>query len=122
MQAQPKVAAGGQHRVRGGGKVRQQVGELTERVRRVQLVQIINDQRDVARSIGELCQHPVDHRAPVEVGCRCGRFRAAGCAGGLADRAEQSKLEYLRVALVASYLDHGKPARLPRTGCPGAQQ
>ena len=45
MQAQPKIMARGQDRVRVGGKVRQQAGELGEGLRRVQLVQIIDDQR-----------------------------------------------------------------------------
>jgi hypothetical protein len=45
-----------------GGKVRQQPGELTERFWRGQLVEIINHQPDAAASIGELGQHPVDHR------------------------------------------------------------
>ena len=53
MQAQPQIVTRGQHRVRVRGKVRQQPGELSERLRRSQLVQIINNQRDVAASIGE---------------------------------------------------------------------
>src|SRR6266536_5377145 len=51
MQAQPQIATGGQDRVCARGKVRQQAGELTERVRQGQFVQIINDHREVARSI-----------------------------------------------------------------------
>ena len=45
MQAQPQIATRGQHRVHVRGKVRQQPGELSERFRRGQLVQIIDDQR-----------------------------------------------------------------------------
>ena len=54
MQAQPQVAACGQHRVHAGGKVRQQPGELGEGVRGVQLVQIVDDQDEAAAMIGEL--------------------------------------------------------------------
>ena len=54
MQAQPQIVTRGQHRVHVRGKVGQQPGELSERLRRSQLVQIINNQRDVAASIGEL--------------------------------------------------------------------
>ena len=54
MQAQPQIVTRGQHRVHAGGKARQQARELTDRLRRVQLVQIINNKRDVAGSIGEL--------------------------------------------------------------------
>ena len=54
MQAQPQIVTRGQHRVRAGGKVCQQAGELGEGLRGVQLVQIINNQRDVAASTGEL--------------------------------------------------------------------
>ncbi len=122
MQAQPQIATGGQDRVCARGKVRQQAGELTERVRQGQFVQIINDHREVARSIDQLREHPVDHRRFVEVGCRRGRFRATGCPNGLADRPEQVKPEQLRVALVASELHDGEPVRLTRPLRPGAQQ
>jgi hypothetical protein len=88
----------------------------------VQLVQIINHQRDAAASIGELRQRPVDHRRCVEVGCCCWRFRAAVCTGGVTDRVEQGKPELLGVALVALHLHDGQPVRLPRTVGPGAQQ
>ena len=54
MQAQPQVAARGQHRVHAGGKVRQQPGELGEGVRDGQLVQIVDDQDEAAATIGEL--------------------------------------------------------------------
>ena len=54
MQAQPQIVTRGQHRVHVRRKVGQQPGELSERLRRSQLVQIINNQRDVAGSIGEL--------------------------------------------------------------------
>ena len=61
------------------------------------------------RCVGELRQHPVDHRPPVEVGRRGWRFRAAGCGGGLTDRAEQGKPELLGVLLVALHLHDGEP-------------
>ena len=122
MQAQPQIVTRGQDRVHVRGKVRQQPGELSECFWRGQLVQIINDQRDAAASIGELRQHPAGHRRRIEVGCRCRRFRAAVCTGGLTDRVEQGQPELLGVVLVALHLQHGEPARLPRTAGPGAQQ
>ena len=88
-QAQLQIAAGGQHRVHVRGKVHQQASELGECLRRGQLVQIINNQRDAVANIGELREHSVDHRPPVEAGCRCWRFRAASWGGGLADRVKQ---------------------------------
>ena len=48
MQAQPQIVTRGQHRVRVPGKVRQQPAELSECLRRIQLVQIIDNQRDAA--------------------------------------------------------------------------
>ena len=54
MQPQPQIVTRGQQRVHLRGKADQQPGELSERFRRVQLVEIINNQRDVATSIGEL--------------------------------------------------------------------
>jgi hypothetical protein len=83
-------------------------------------MQIINNQRDVATSIGELRQHPVDHRRCIEVRCRCWRFRAAGWGAGLTDRVEQGKPELLGVVLVALHLHDGEPVRLPRTVGPRA--
>ena len=65
----------GQHRRHVAGQVRQQAGELGERVRRGQIVRgrlvpIAGDQDEAAALAGELRLHPVGHRPPVEVGCR----------------------------------------------------
>src|SRR6266550_4897257 len=122
MQAQREIATGGQHRMYAAGKVRQQPGELGERLWRLQLVEIVDDQDEAATLAGELRQHPVDHRPPVELGCRCWRFRAAGWGAGLTDRAEQSEPELLGVVLAALHLHDGEPVRLARTAGPGAQQ
>ena len=122
MQPQPQIVTRGQHRVHLRGEVRQQPGELRERLWRIQLMQIINNQRDVATSIGELRQHPVDHRRCIEVRRRCWRFRAAGWGAGLTDRVEQGKPELLGVVLVALHLHDGELVRLPRTVGPRAQQ
>ena len=81
MQAQPQVATRGQDRMRIWGKAGQQPGELGKSLRRIQLVQIINHQCDAVGGIGEFREHSVDHRLPIEVGCRCWRFHAAGCPG-----------------------------------------
>ena len=53
MQAQPQVAARGQHRVRVRRKVGQQPGELGQGVPRMQLVQIVDDQDDTAGMVFE---------------------------------------------------------------------
>ena len=68
--------------------------------------------------VGELRQHSVDHRRPVELGRRCWRFRPAGCGGGMTDRAEQGKPELLSVVLVALHLHHGEPVRPDPDGRP----
>ena len=120
MQPQPQIVTGGQDRVRVRGKADQQPGELRECGWRGQLVEIINNQRDVAGGVGELRQHPVDHRRCVEAGCRCWQFLAAGCTGGVTDRAEQGQPELLGVALAALHLHEGEPARLTRPAGPGA--
>jgi hypothetical protein len=54
MQPQLHVVTRGQDRMHLRGKVRQQPGELGERFWRVQLVEIVNNQRDAVASIGEL--------------------------------------------------------------------
>ena len=122
MQPQPHIVTRGQYRVHLRGKVRQQPGQLSECFWRRQLVEIINHQRDAAASVGELRQHPVDHRRRIEVGCRGRQFRAAVGTGDLTDRVEQGQPELLGVLLVALHLQDGEPARLPRTAGPGAQQ
>jgi hypothetical protein len=77
---------------------------------------------DVDGSIGELRQHSVNHRLGVEIRRRGWRFRTAGDARGLTDRAEQGKPESLSVLPIALYLDDGEPVRLPRTVSPGTQE
>jgi hypothetical protein len=70
----------------------------------------------------QLRYHPVDHRTPVELECRCGRFRAAGCTRSTTDRAEQGQPELLGILLIALDLKDSKPMLLTRTVGPGAQQ
>ncbi len=70
MQAQLEIAARGQDCVPVGGKVRQQAGELGEGVRRVQLVQIVDDHHDAAAQVAELAEHSVSQRPEIEVRCR----------------------------------------------------
>ena len=70
MQAQREIATRRQHRMHVVGKVCQQPGQLSERVRRGQLVQVVDDQDETAAMAGELREHSVDHRPPIEVGCR----------------------------------------------------
>ena len=54
MQMQREIAAGGQHRMNVARKVRQQPGELGERVRAGQLVEVVDDQDEAAVMISEL--------------------------------------------------------------------
>jgi hypothetical protein len=54
MQAQLQITACRQHRVRVGGKVGQQPGELSQGIRRAQLMQIVDDQDDAAAMAFEL--------------------------------------------------------------------
>ena len=54
MQAQLQITTRRQHRVRVAGKVGQQPGELGQGVRRMQLVQIVDDQDDAAAMVFEL--------------------------------------------------------------------
>jgi hypothetical protein len=122
MQVQPQITTRRQHRVRVRGKAYQQPGELGQGVRRVQLVQIVDDQCDVAGSAGKFRQRPVDHGPPVELGGRRRRFRAVGCTGGMTDRAEQGQPELLRILLPALHLHDRQPVPLTRTATPRPQQ
>jgi len=109
-------------RVHAGGKVRQQPGELTEGLSGVQLVQIFDDQHDVATGVGELREHPVGDRPGIEFRCRDWRLRVAGRAAQTPDRVEQGKAEVLGVLLVALHLDYGELVRPIRPVRPRAQQ
>jgi hypothetical protein len=53
MQAQPEIAAGRHDGVRLGREVRQQAGKLSERLRRGQLVGIVDNQDDATMVPGE---------------------------------------------------------------------
>jgi hypothetical protein len=122
MQPQPQIATGGQDSVHMWRKVRQQLSELAERSRRVQLVEIVDDQRDAAARVGELAEHSVGDRLDIEVRCRSRRFRVAGCAGGMTDGIKQGQPELLGVFLVAPHRHEGDAMRPIRIVCPRAQQ
>jgi hypothetical protein len=85
-------------------------------------VQIINHHCDAVASIREFGEHPVNHRLPVELGCRGWRFRAAGCPRSITDRAEQGQPEQLGILLIALHLHDSKPVPLTRLVGPSAQQ
>ena len=120
MQPQPHIVTRGQYRVHVRGKVHQQLGELRECCWRGQLVKIINNQRDVATSIGELRQHPVDHRRRIEVRCRCLRFRAAAAVADGPRRAGRARTAGRRAGRVAPTARRAGAAA--RTVGPRAQQ
>jgi hypothetical protein len=121
MQPEPEVTTHRQDRVRTGREVSQHPSELGECLRRLPVVQIIDDQRDAAAGGAEFREHPVDHRPPVEIGRRGERFRLAGDWGGIPHGAEQGKPEELGVVLVAFHLDDGDPVPRAGTTCPDAQ-
>ena len=121
MQAQPKVMTRGQNRVRIWGKVGQQPGELGEGLRRIQLVEIINHQRDVVAGIGEFREHP------STIACSLKSGVAADGSASLAaprqtDRVEQSQPELLGILLIPLHLHDSKPVRLTGTVGPRPQQ
>ena len=84
-------------------------------------MEIINNQRDAATSIGELRQHPAGHRRCIEVRCRCRLPRR--CLHRWHDgprRAGPARTAGRRAGRVAPA--QGEPVRLARTAGPGAQQ
>ena len=104
------------------GELLQQPGQLRERFRRGQLVQIIDDQEGAIAMLGELRQNSLADGRFIEVRCRCQLLAVAGRARGLPEGAEDGEPELLGVLLIASHLDDGQPVRLARTVCPGPQQ
>ena len=121
MQAQREIATRRQHRMHVAGKVCQQPSQLSERLRRGQLVHVVDDQNETAAMVGKLREHPVDHRPPVEVR-RPRRRLVPSRAGDLTHRGKQGQPELLSVVLVALHLQDGEPVRLTRPVGPGAQQ
>ena len=63
------------------GERLQQPGQLRERFRRGQLVEVIDDQEGAAAMLGELRVNPVGDGLLVEVGCRGQLLAFAGRAG-----------------------------------------
>jgi hypothetical protein len=73
VQAQPHIVTRGQDRVHARGKVHRQPGQLGERFRRGQLVQIINNQRDATGTSASSDSTPVGYRRRIVVRRRCRR-------------------------------------------------
>jgi hypothetical protein len=112
----------GQHRLHLRRKVYQQPRQLRRRLRRAQLVQVIDDQRHAAGGTGQLREDPAGQRRGIDVGCGGRRFRVAGRAGCVAHRVEHGQPEKLGVVLAWPHLDDCQPAWLARTVCPRAKQ
>jgi hypothetical protein len=122
MEPQRQIMTRGQHRVHLRRKVGQQPGQLSRRLRRAQLVQVIDDQRDAVTDIGQLREHPAGYRRGIGPGRGGRRFRVAGRADGMAYRVEQGQPEDLGVVLAGLHLNDGESARLARTVGPRAKQ
>jgi hypothetical protein len=104
------------------GKPLQELRELRERVRRRQLVQIIDDQERTFAVLGELGQDPLANSCLVEVRCRCQLLPVDRCTGCLPDCGKNGKPELLAVLLVSLHVDDCQPVALARAVCPGPQQ
>src|SRR3954454_11915583 len=81
-------------------------------------MEIVDNHRDGVSDIGEFGEHAVDHRPLIEGGRRRRRLPPGGCAGGLADRAEEGKPELLCILLIALHLQEGDPMGLIPTVSP----
>ena len=109
VQPEWQITARCKDRVHMPGEFLKQPGQLYERFRRGQLVQIIDDEESAIAMLGELRQNSLADGRFIEVGCRCHLFTIAGRAGGLPDGAEDGKPELLRVLLIASHLHNCQP-------------
>lgn len=122
VQPQRQITPGGEDRVHMLGEPLQQPGQLPERFRRGQLVQIIDDQERAIAMPGELGQNSVADGRCIKVGCRGQLVAVAWRTPRHPDGAENGQPELLRVLLIASHRHHGQPERVTRTICPGPQQ
>src|SRR6266568_4392187 len=104
------------------GELLQQPGQLRERLRRGQLMEIIDDQEDAVAMLSELRAHSVGDGLLVEIGCRCQLSASARRAGGPPNGAEDGEPELLGVLLFALHLDDCQSVRLTRPVRPGPQQ
>src|ERR1022692_2735422 len=104
------------------GELLQQPGQLHQRFRRGQLVQVINDQEGAIAMLGQFRQNSLADGRFVEVGCRGQLLAFAGRARGVPDGAEDGKPELLGVLLVALHLQDCQPVRLTWPTCPGPEQ
>jgi len=74
-------------------------------------VEIIDNQRDAAVSVGELREHRSSISGALKSVSHGGPARRPG--QGVPDRVEQGQPELLGVLLATPQLHEGKPARLP---------
>ena len=122
MQPEGQITPRREDRVHLRGELLQQPGQLRERFRRGQLVEIIDDQESAVAMPGQLRTNPVGDSRLIELGCRRQLLVFAGRPGCLPDGAEDGEPELLGVLLVALHLDDGQPVRLARPIRPGPQQ
>ena len=81
VQPERQITPRREDRVHMRGELLQQPGQLRERFRRGQLVEIIDDQEGAVAMLGELRKNSVGDGRLVEVGCRCQLLAFAGRAG-----------------------------------------
>ncbi len=104
------------------GKPLQQPGQLQERIRGRQLVQIIDDEERTLALLRELGQDPLADSCLVEVRRRRPLLPVTRCAGCLSEGGKHGKPELLGVLLVALHLDDCHPVAPAGAVCPRPQQ
>jgi hypothetical protein len=122
MQAELRVAARREHDPEQARPPGQQYLELCERLRRSELVQVVDHQHDRLLQRLELGPQTLDHRCSFELGLRREPLHESLGADRGAQLLDQRKPEALRVLLVAIHQHPGGP--IAQTGLvePRAQQ
>jgi len=97
VQPEGQITPRREDRVHMLGELLQQPGQLRQRLRRGQLVQIIDDQEGAIAMVGELRQNSLANGRFIEVGCPRQLFAVAGRDRALPEGVEDGKPELLGV-------------------------
>jgi hypothetical protein len=119
VQAQPQIVAARKHEVKLCRRAHQEQLELAQRLRRAQLVQVVDHEPDGVVERSQIVQQPLDDHSAVE----SGRRRQSPHRGrGATERVDHRDPERLRVRLLVPHRDPRRTVGEAGLTEPGAEQ
>ena len=120
MHVQVRLGAARQHDPQAGGPPGDEQLQPPQRLRRLQLVQIIDHQHQRLFDRTKVLQHPLDHGLAAKPGCRADPLD--GAADSPRERVDHRQPEVLRVSFARLDRDPRRPLRDPAVLEPRAHQ